>query len=547
MTNEPAEDHTSLNQAPTVPSTDAMGSVDPSQTVPAPHALHAARDHHFRTDDLIEGLGKRSVSAGKIAIVSSAVSFVLQIGTLAVLGRLLDPFAFGLIGMVTAFTAFVAAMKDMGLSQASIQSDHSNHQNVSTMFWLSTAAGFLSACIVAALGPLLANFYDQSELVAIAAATGLVFMLSGATSQHIALMQRRFRHLTVAIITNAGQLFASLISVVIALRGGGYWALVALPIAQGAFTMICAWSVCKWRPGRPVWSAGVASMLLFSLPLMGSELLSTAMRNVDNILIGKFAGAAELGFYVMAYRMLLFPIRQINGPIGTVTLPTFARLKDDPVRFVRMYEKALAGVCLAGMPVVGAAFATCEAFLPLVLGEQWSPSVNIFRALGIAALMATHNAAGGWAVAATGHTGRRLKWAMFIAPVTIIGYSIGGFFGGAIGVALAFSITEAIFRPIGFWYMLKPTPAKLRNVQNASYPPMIATILGAALGTLVTHILNDNTTGTRILSTLAGCSVFILVFIVYLSVIPNAKLHRELMSVLAKPSVVKVRKLLARK
>jgi O-antigen/teichoic acid export membrane protein len=462
-----SDEHTNpISQTAAVPSTDAMGSVDPSQTVPAPRALHAARDHHFRTDDLIEGLGKRSVSAGKIAIVSSAVSFVLQIGTLAVLGRLLDPFAFGLIGMVTAFTAFVAAMKDMGLSQASIQSDHSNHQNVSTMFWLNAAAGLLSAVLVVALGPLLANFYNQSELVAIAAAMGMVFFISGLSSQHIALMQRRFRHLSVAVISNSAQIFASVVAIVAAYKGAGYWSLVILPFAQGVFTLVAAWVTCSWRPGMPAWSDGVRSMLLFSLPLVGAELLGIAMRNVDNILIGKFAGAAELGFYVMAYRMLLFPIRQINGPIGTVTLPTFARLKDDPVRFKRMYEKAIAGICLAGMPVVGAAFASADAFLPLLLGDQWTESVNIFRALGLAALMATHNVAGGWAATATGHTDRRLKWALIGPPISIASYAIGGYYGGALGVALAFSLSEFFIRPIAFWYILKPTPVKLRDVQH---------------------------------------------------------------------------------
>ena len=36
----------------------------------------------------------------------------------------------------------------------------------------------------------------------------------------------------------------------------------------------------------------------------------------DNILIGKFAGAVELGYYDRAYKLLLFPIQNIIAPLS---------------------------------------------------------------------------------------------------------------------------------------------------------------------------------------------------------------------------------------
>ena len=45
----------------------------------------------------------------------------------------------------------------------------------------------------------------------------------------------------------------------------------------------------------------------FGANLTGFNLVNFFARNLDNILIGKYSGAIELGFYDRAYKLLLFP------------------------------------------------------------------------------------------------------------------------------------------------------------------------------------------------------------------------------------------------
>ncbi len=508
-------------------------------TAPEPSLDSSGRPRggHFDTDDLVGNLGKRSISSGKIAVAASGASFLLQFVTLALLGRLLTQEDFGLIAMVTAFTAFITTIRDLGLGQASIQSDETNHSNASTLFWLNGTMSLIAAVGLGLLGPFLSRFYGQPELSAIAVTVGLSLALSGFSSQHIALLQRRFRHKTVAIIRVASQCFGSIIAVAVAFAGAGYWALVVLPLGQSFFTLIAAWSVSGWRPGTPKWDASVKAMLVFSLPLVGSELLATAMRNVDLILIGKVIGAAEAGVYLLAYRILLMPIRQINTPLATVALPTFSRLKDDPVRFQRMYRKAIAGICLASMPLVGGAFATAPAFIPLVFGDGWTDSVYVFLALGPAALLATYNVAGSWAASPCGFTGRLFKWGLVGPPLTIAAYFLGASLGGVVGVALAFSIAQVFLRPFALWYILRPTPVGLSDIHLATTPPTIAVCIGAGLGWFVTSSLSLTTAMDKFVATAAGGSVFLAVFVLYIFVAPHAKPHRELVHQLLAPMI----------
>ena len=54
-------------------------------------------------------------------MLSQAASFVLRIGSLLVLARLLNPADFGLVGMVTVVTGVFGLFRDAGLSMVTIQ------------------------------------------------------------------------------------------------------------------------------------------------------------------------------------------------------------------------------------------------------------------------------------------------------------------------------------------------------------------------------------------------------------------------------------------
>ena len=57
----------------------------------------------------------------------------------------------------------------------------------------------------------------------------------------------------------------------------------------------------SWRRTR--------EMRAFTWGLMGSRSLRFLSENIDNVLVGRYLGPAELAFYALAYRLLKLPIR----------------------------------------------------------------------------------------------------------------------------------------------------------------------------------------------------------------------------------------------
>jgi hypothetical protein len=50
--------------------------------------------------------------------------------------------------------------------------------------------------------------------------------------------------------------------------------------------------------------------------------------NSDNLIVGRVLGATPLGYYGLAYRLMLLPIQRLGDIIGVAVFPAFARAQD---------------------------------------------------------------------------------------------------------------------------------------------------------------------------------------------------------------------------
>jgi len=114
-------------------------------------------DEYFDTSHLKADLKGRFVRGSAITAFGQAARFVVQAGSTVVLGRLLSPKDYGLVAMVTAVTGFMMIFKDLGLSTAAVQKAQTNHQQISTLFWINVAISTVAMFVTATLWRLLSH------------------------------------------------------------------------------------------------------------------------------------------------------------------------------------------------------------------------------------------------------------------------------------------------------------------------------------------------------------------------------------------------------
>ena len=434
---------------------------------------------HFDTTHLKADLKQRSVRGGAVIITAQVTKFILKIGSTAVLARLLVPEDYGLIGMATVLMGFVEFFKDLGLSTATIQRAEIDRHQVSVLFWINLGVSCLVAGVVMLLAPAVAAFYHEPRLRQITMLLAVNFIFGGLTVQHQALLKRQMRFFSLAIIEVVSMAVGVLVAIAAAYSGFNYWALVLMLMGTAVSNAVGVWIACSWRPGLPRRNSGVRSLLAFGGNVTGFSIVNYFSRNLDNILIGRRWGSQELGIYAQAYKLVLLPIQQINNPVTSVALPTLSSLQSEPQKYCQFYYKAMLAISTLGMPAIGFLFADADRVILLVLGQQWSETIPIFKLLIPAAFDATLGVGMGWAYQSLGHVGRLFRWGVVSSAVNAIIFIISVRWG-AIGVAAAYGLTRPLFMIAGFVYCFAQTPLKVSKLISFLYLPALAA-LGAAI------------------------------------------------------------------
>jgi polysaccharide transporter, PST family len=429
------------------------------------------------TDNLRYRVATSVAFVGTAQAVRVAVQFVSVI----VMSRLLTPMDFGVMAMISPLIAFVMLLQGMGLASAIANARDVTHAQLSTVFWINVGISAVLAVLVACAAPLVGRFYSEPATVGPTLAMAGLVLVSGLGSQHTALINRQMRFQRTAIVDAASSVLSLAAGIGVAMVWPSPWALVSSLIVGSLISMVGAWWVSQWRPGRPSSLRDVGTFLRFGRGVTGFHLANFLARNLDNVLIGRYAGTMELGFYDRAYKLLLFPLQQINWPVSRVLTPVLSRLAHEPDRYRSAYTRVVQQILLATVPGVVCLLVNAATAIPTVLGEQWVPTVPIFMWLGFSALIQPMSATTGWLFISQHRTDEFALWGIFVAA-TCIGAFIVGLPWGAVGVAAAYTLSEIFVRlPVVLWLVGRRGPVSTRHLCALAAPNIVANGVAASV------------------------------------------------------------------
>jgi len=382
--------------------------------------------------------GPRALRGTVIAATFRIAATAVSLATTMVLARLLTPEDFGVIDMVATLTALLAISEDLGLSLATIQREEVTREQVSNLFWLNAGFGLLLWSLCGLSAPLLVGFYEEPALFWVAPAVGMNFFWSGLAAQPGALLQRRFEFGRSGSAEVAGRVLGLVAGVAGALGGLSYWALVLNTLVGAAVRTILLFWLSGLRPRLPRRGTGVRPMVAMGGWYVGFGFMNYIARNADNILIGRFIGAAALGLYARAYQLYLLPYRIFNSVLGQVAIPTLSRLQEDLERFQRAYVGLVQVMLLGASASAGWLAVMAPEVILVVLGEEWLDVVPLFRIFSAVGILRPLLGTAGWIFVATGRTRRMFAWSIVPATVLSAAFVIGLRFGLE-GVAWAYA------------------------------------------------------------------------------------------------------------
>jgi PST family polysaccharide transporter len=434
--------------------------------------------HPVATD---QGLRRTAVRGAGAAIAGSAGNFVVGIGSVMILARLLTPSDFGVVTMVTTFSLLLRSFGLNGFTELIMQREELTESLVSNLFWINLGIPAILTLAFASSGPLLALFYHNPAVVPVSWGMSLTIGIGCLGYIHTGLLQRAMHFRTTAIINFAGQALQVIVSIILAVAGWHYWALVWGSLTQTAVVAVGSLMVCRWIPSRPRRAAGTGSGLKFAANVYLHFAFSYVTHNTDNLIVGWRFGARALGFYKRAYDLFVLPQTQLLSPLSAVVVSALSRINRDREQFQRYFLRTISVLALVGMGI-GADFALVgQDIIRFLFGPGWDEAGRIFSlfgpGIGVMMLYSTH----GWIHLSIGRPERWFRWGLmeFVCTITLFFLALPW---GPSGIAFAWTISYFLLMFPGFWYAGKPIGLGIGPIFSVIWK-FFAASAGAGFGT----------------------------------------------------------------
>lgn len=471
-------------------------------------------------------LRKRAVRGAGATIAGQAGNFILSMGSVIILARLLTPADFGVVTMVTTVGILFRSFGVSGFTEAIVQRKELSESLTSNLFWVEVSLGMLLTIVFASMGPALALFYHNADVTLVCIGMAPMIGLGCLGWIHLGLLQRAMQFKTTALISFAGQVVLAAVSLGCALAGLHYWALVWGIVAQSAATTIAAWLTCQWIPRRPGRVEGTQEGLKFALNVYSHYAFNYLTRNTDNLLVGWKYGARMLGFYKKAYDLFVLPESQLFAPMSVVVVSSLSRIRDDKEQFQRFFLGAVSVLALVGMGV-GADFALVgQDMIRLLLGPGWDEAGRIFAlfgpGIGAMLLYDTH----GWIHLSIGRPERWLFWGVIEFACTATLFLVTLHWGPS-GIAFAWTASFFLLMFPGFWYAGRPIQLSLGSIVSVIWKFFLASSLAGIATSGIVHWAPELIShGSALGALIRILSVSTVYFVLYLGLV--IALHRGL-------------------
>jgi lipopolysaccharide exporter len=398
-------------------------------------------------------LRRQAIAGVKWTTISKVMTALVQVFQVAILAHLLAPEDFGLMAMVTIVVGFAQAFGDMGVSNAIIHRQDATHEQLSSLYWVNILTGVLLFITIYATTPLIVFLFTEPRLGDLIPWVALVFLITPVGQQFQVLLEKELQFDRLTTIEVAASAASAGVAFAAAWSGEGVyslvWATLTASGVQAVALAIMGWR--RWRPSLRLRSADLKGYLSFGAYQMGERSINYLGWRLDKILIGNLMGAQALGYYQIAYELMLRPFYVLNPVITRVAFPVFSRIQTDDERLRSGYLEVTSLIASLMMPTYWVLMVLAEPFVMVLLGPNWQPIVHLFQILCLLGFIYSIGNPLGTVLLAKGRAdiGFSLNVLMFVL------YGFAVWFGsskGMEGIAWALVIaTAGVLFPVGLW------------------------------------------------------------------------------------------------
>lgn len=442
-------------------------------------------------------------------ILAQMVSTIVSIA----LARLILPEAYGAIAIVTIFIEFANTCVSGGFGNALIQKKDADQLDFSTVFYFSIMVSAVFYCIIFAISPLIAGYYDMDILTPVFRVMAVRLPIAAINSVQQAYISKKMEFKKFFFSTLGGTVVSAFVGLWMAFSGYGIWALVFQYLTNSIVDTIVLFCTSGWRPTIDFSFIRMKKLFSYGWKILAMSLMITLYMDLRDLIIGKKFTSAQLAYSNKGRQFPMLIVTNINTSISKVLFPVISNYQDDILKVKQATRRSIkVGTYIVAPLMIGLA-AVAEPFVAIVLTERWLACVPFLRIMCIIYMLQPIQTSSLQAMKALGRSDLCLKlevikkiMGLIILAVTVICFN--SVFAIIIGSLFAEIIAAVVNIPTNKKLLKYNYREQLEDVF-----PILTITLVMGLGTYLFTLIIENVWTLLSVQIIVGVLIYILLSI----------------------------------
>ena len=372
-----------------------------------------------------KGLKQKAASAMVWTTLQKYSKMFIQFISGIILARLLTPYDYGCIGMLALFVSLAETFIDGGFGSALIQKKAPTQEDYSTIFWWNIVMAFVMYAVLYAFAPAIARFYDIPLLSNVLRVQGVVLFIYAFNIVQRNQLKKKLNFKVLSIVAIITSITSLCVTIYLAYKGFGVWALVAQNLITAAIPAVVFWFYIKWRPIRAFSWQSFRELFSFGFFMFLTHLINQFCSKLGRLLIGKIYSPVTLGYYSKASSTESLASHSVSSVMTQVTYPLYVQVQDDKVALGNMVKRLTMTLSYVTFPLMFILILTAKPLFILLYSDRWLQSVPYFQVLCIVGLSNCLQAVNTQTIAAIGKSKIMFLWTLAKRSVGLV-FMIGG-------------------------------------------------------------------------------------------------------------------------
>lgn len=335
-----------------------------------------------------EDLGKKTKKSLIWSIIDKIGSQFIGMLIGIISARLLCPDDFGTIGCLTIFTSISAFIIESGFGVAMLRKETISRDEYSAVLYFNLFVSLFIYILLFISSSSIETFFSIEKLAEYAQILFLILPINALGIIQYTQIRKQFKFKQFTYANLIANIASGLCTVALIYYDYGCWALVWQQVTLSATRIILLWYYNPFIPSLTPQFKIIRELFSYSSILALNYIITSAVGNIYNFILGKFFTTTDLGYYSNGrkYNDIISQVVIGNG-ISSVAAPSLAELNNDKTKQLHYLQKFGKLGFFTILPILALSSIAIEDIVMIVFTEKWMPMVPYFRILTLSGML----------------------------------------------------------------------------------------------------------------------------------------------------------------